>query len=247
MTPQEIHKARQFVFQRMVAEFLGTFAIVFFGCGSIMLSGTLRDPGVLVNIVFGLIVAVMINTLGHISGAHFNPAVSFALFCKKRLELSLMVVYWLAQFIGSIVASWTLLQILMSLNPLPRDSMNKIPPFGVEAFQKTATGGMLPFGAIALVEAVLTFFLMLVIASASKDNRFPRGMAGWTIGGFVALSGMFAGPLTGNSLNPARSLGPAIFAGEKAMSLLPAYFIGPMIGAVIAIFVYDSIAKPESD
>jgi MIP family channel proteins len=223
-----------------LAEFLGTFAIVFFGCGAIIISGWGDTGPLLVSLAFGLIVAVMINALGHISGAHFNPAVTLAMLAKDRIDFQLASVYWVAQFLGSICAS-AILFLVSRVVP------GSNPNTATEYLTYASTRGWLKGWPAAVLEAILTFFLMLVISSASRDRRFPRHMEGWTIGAFVGLSSMFAGSVTGNSLNPARSLGPALFGTGEVKNVLWIYFVGPMIGAVAAIFVYDWIAKPESD
>lgn len=206
------------------AEFIGTFAIVFLGCGAIATIPESGSKSIAVNIVFGLVVATMICALGHVSKAHFNPAVTLGFVVSKRFPLRCAVGYWLAQFAGGILAALAVWQIAGG------DIGATVP-------------SVLPLAAIGL-EAVLTFFLMLVICGVATDRRAPALLAGPAIGGVVLMNGLFAGSLTGNSLNPARSLGPALFTPE-ALPHLWIYFVGPCLGAVGAAVLYGWMAKGE--
>lgn len=209
--------------KKLIAEFVGTFALVFAGCGAIMVSE--RFPGSVplgsVPLVFGLTVAAMIYSVGHISGAHFNPAVSLAFAVGRHFPRRELFGYWVAQFLGAMVAS----SLLWATLP-----------------QGTGYGATLPqVAAIPAIawETVLSFFLMFVIISVATDTRAVGTMAGAAIGATVALAAIVGGPVTGASLNPARSLAPALFAGT--FDSLWIYLLGPCIGAVLAVGTYNYI------
>lgn len=217
---------------KALAEFIGTFAIVFFGCGAVMI--TERFPGSIsasvIPVVFGLVVAVMIYATGHISGAHFNPAVSLAFAVARHFPRRSLLTYWLAQFLGALAAMQTLCMIL------PAGSH-----FG-------ATLPSVPLYSALFWEIILTFFLMLVIVAVATDTRAEGTMAGAAIGGTVMLAAFVGGPITGASMNPARSLAPAI--AEGSFSFLWIYFVGPCIGAVLAGITYQGMrreAEKKSD
>lgn len=208
---------------KSVAEFIGTFALVFAGCGVVMVSE--RMPGSIapaaVPMVFGLVVTVMIYAVGHVSGAHFNPAVSLAFAVARHFPRRQLVAYWIAQFLGALAAIGLLVLTLPSGQT-----------FG-------ATVPSVPVVSALVWEVVLTFFLMLVIVSVATDHRAVGVMAGAAIGGAVALAAFVGGPVTGASMNPARSLAPAIAEGR--LGDLWIYFVGPAIGAVAAAFLYNAI------
>ncbi len=205
-----------------VAEFIGTFFLVFFGCGAVALSET-GVPGVapFIPIVFGSAVAVMIYAVGHISGAHFNPAVTAAFFAMGRFPAARLPGYICAQILGALLAS-SMHAILWGMHH----------SFGVTA---PATGLV----ASALMEFILSFALMFVIASVATDSRAVGELAGIAIGATVALCAFVGGPLTGASMNPARSLGPALIAGEFAHLWL--YLTVPFLGTAAGAWVYDLI------
>lgn len=209
--------------QKAGAEFLGTFALVFLGCGGLMIQE--RLPGSLspaaIPAIFGLTVASLIYAVGHISGAHFNPAVTLAFSLARHFPRSQVLVYWLAQF-GAGLCALGLLHLLLP----PGTS------FG-------ATVSPLPSLSAVAIETVLSFFLMFVIMSVATDSRAEGTMAGVAIGGMVTVCAWVGGPLTGASMNPARSLAPALF--EQRGSHLWIYFVGPAAGAVLAALVYEGI------
>jgi aquaporin NIP len=215
---------------KLGAEFIGTFALVFAGCGSIMLIE--RMPGAIspaaIPAVFGLIIACMVYAVGHISGAHFNPAVTLAFSIARHFPVKEIPAYWLAQFAGGIAAS-CLLSVLL---PEGRSFGATIP-------------GIALISALG-VEIVLSFFLMFVIIAVATDTRAEGTMAGVAIGGIVAVAAIFGGPLTGASMNPARSLGPALF--ERHFDDLWIYFVGPFVGATLAAVSYEWIrCNPEKN
>ena len=203
--------------RKLAAEALGTFAIVFFGCGSII---TQPGQAVAINAVFGLVVAAMIYALGPISGAHFNPAVTVAFGIRREISVRAGLDYVLAQIVGAIAASAIHSVILVDA-------------------EKSSFGATIPtlgLGQAFGLETLLTFFLVTVILSVATDIRVHRAVPGLAIGMTVAMSGLFSGPLTGNSLNPARSIGPALFANGPAMQALPVYLTAPVLGAILATY-----------
>ena len=207
--------------KRAFSESLGTFAIVFFGCGSIMVVE--RFPHTLnpvaIPIVFGLIVAAMIYGLGHVSGAHFNPAVTLAFAVSRHFPFREVLIYWVAQCSGAILASLALSALL---------------PAGIGNGETTPHLPLLQtFG----WEALLTFFLMFVVMGVATDTRAVGTMAGVAIGAVIILEAYVAGPLTGASMNPARSLGPAIISGN--LGLLWLYISSQFLGATVGSLCYQ--------
>jgi aquaporin NIP len=206
-----------------LAEAIGTFALVFAGCGAIMVSE--RFPGAIapgsIPVVFGLVIAAMIYAVGHISGAHFNPAVTLGFAVAGRFPKRNVPVYWAAQFAGAAVA----IAVLDLLLPAGQG-------FG-------ATVPAVPALAAFSWEAILTFFLMFVIIAVATDTRAHGPVAGIAIGATVCLDAFFGGPVTGASMNPARSLAPALFQGT--FSTLWIYFAGPGIGAITAALTYEGL------
>ena len=206
---------------------MGTFALVFAGCGAIMVdsdTGALGHVGVAIS--FGLVIMVMIYAVGHISGAHFNPAVTLGFALTRHFPLPRVGLYWAAQMAGALVAALLL-----------RASLGNVAGVGV-----TLPSGS--DGQAFLWEAVLSFFLMFVIMAVATDTRAVGEAAAIAIGGTVGLDAMFGGPVTGASMNPARSLGPAIASGE--LSSIWVYLAAPLLGAAAAAFVYQFLRTGES-
>lgn len=215
--------------RKMVAEGIGTFALVFAGCGAIMvdasMGGSLGHVGV--SLTFGLVVMVMIYATGHISGAHFNPAVTIAFASTGRFPWSQVPAYVASQLVAATLASCLLYWIL---GP-------------VAGMGGTSTS--LGMGAAVCVEVLLTFMLMFVITAVATDSRAEGAMAGLAIGGTVTLAALMGGPLTGASMNPARSLGPAIVSGST--DLLWVYLVAPIVGAVVGALVYRWTQQCEGE
>ena len=202
-----------------LAEGMGTFLLVFFGCGAICVndvSGGL--PGHLgVSLVFGLTVAAMILLLGDISGAHINPAVTVGFFIIGRVRAGRALLYILSQTAGALGGA-------LVLRPL----FPGHPTLGI-----TGPGGRTGTAEIFYCEAIMTFVLMAVVLMVSSGKRPPvKFAAALTVGGVIALAAFFVGPLTGASLNPARSIGPALVSGR--VEELPVYSIAPLAGAALA-------------
>jgi aquaporin Z len=203
--------------RRSVSEILGTFALVFCGTGAIVIDkvtgGAVSHVGVA--ITFGLIVMAMIYGLGEISGAHLNPAVSIGFALAGRLPVKALGVYIVSQLIGAFLASLTL-RFLFPANDL--------------------LGATLPAGSAwqsFILELILTFILMLVIVNVSTGPKEQGLFAGIAVGSVILLEAMFAGPICGASMNPARSLAPAIVSGHT--EALWVYLIAPVAGAALAI------------
>lgn len=213
--------------QRYLAEFIGCFILVFAGCGAVITDrisgGEITHLGV--SLVFGAVVAVMIYALGPISAAHFNPAVTLAFAVAGRFPWRHVPAYMAAQASAALLASG--LHHLL-YGPDAAASAG----YGATRFATTPMAG---FG----FELVLTFILMLVITAVATDARVPGAVPGLAIGLTVALCAAFGGPLTGASMNPARSLGPALFAGGGALAQLPLYLIAPPLGAIAGALCYE--------
>jgi MIP family channel proteins len=187
-------------------------------------TGALGHVGVAIS--FGLVIMVMIYAVGHISGAHFNPAVTLGFALTRHFPLPRVGLYWAAQMAGALVAALLL-----------RASLGNVAGVGV-----TLPSGS--DGQAFLWEAVLSFFLMFVIMAVATDTRAVGEAAAIAIGGTVGLDAMFGGPVTGASMNPARSLGPAIASGE--LSSIWVYLAAPLLGAAAAAFVYQFLRTGES-
>ena len=213
------------VLQKVGAEMVGTFALVFAGCGAIMVNqisgGAVTHVGV--GITFGLVVMVMIYATGHISGAHFNPAVTVAFAAIGRFPWRHVPVYVIGQVVAAVLAAAALSLILDPASGAPAAALGATMPAG-SAIQSMA------------LELILTFFLMFVITAVATDARAVGSMAGLAIGGTVGLEAIFAGPISGASMNPARSLGPALMSGQFAALWL--YILAPTAGAVAGALVY---------
>ena len=204
----------------LLAEVIGTFALVFAGCGAIMVDAKTHALGhVGVAITFGLVIMIMIYAVGHISGAHFNPSVTFAFATSRHFPWRLVPQYWAAQLIGATLAAVVL-----------RGSLGNI----------AHVGATLPSGTDAqafLWEGVMTFFLMFVIMAVATDARAVGEAAAIAIGATVGMDAMFGGPITGASMNPARSLGPAIAAAD--FTSIWVYLTAPVVGAALAAVIYQ--------
>src|SRR5579859_870558 len=214
--------------QRCVAELIGAFALVFIGCTTrAMVGDTTNFAGILVvHLSFALTVAAMIYTLSHISAAVFNPALTLGFAISGRFPWRYVLPYWLAQFVGAVIA------VALDLLILPQ----KAPAVHFGATQPKA--GILP---ALIIEVILTFLLMLVNMAAATDKRFKRSDSGLTVGFVILVSGLMGNSLSGASMNPARSLAPALFAGGSPLASVWMYFVGPFIGALLAVGIYQAI------
>jgi aquaporin NIP len=213
----------------LVAEAIGTFALVFAGCGAIMVDQKTHELGHIgVAISFGLVIMFGIYAVGHISGAHFNPSVTFAFALTRHFPWSRAVAYWAAQLVGAFAAA-----------ALLRASLGN----------RADVGATLPSGSQGqafLWEAVLTFFLLFVILAVATDTRAVGEAAAIAIGGTIGLDAMFGGPITGASMNPARSAAPAFVSGN--LHALWLYIAAPLVGASLGALAYQFVRdEPRRD
>ena len=225
------------VLQKLAAEFLGTFALVFFGEGAICADQSLHGAGSLglwgIAAAHGLAIAVMVCAFGHISGGHFNPAVTIGFWVTKRVTTLDVVLFWIAQLAGAIAAAFLLRAVI------PEDTWRTVALGTPELIRDLSR-----LSAMAL-EALGTFFLVLVIFATSVDDRgVSHSIAGFAIGLTFALGIMVAGPFTGGALNPARAFGPALAASHWASQGV--FWVGPLGGGFLAGLFYDSfyLKKP---
>jgi MIP family channel proteins len=209
-----------------LAEMVGAFALVFAGCGAIVIDvtshGQITHVGIAVS--FGLVIGVMVYATGHISGAHLNPAVTLAFALTRHFPIARVPLYWVSQLLGAFVAALVLRWLFGDVAHL---------------------GATLPAGSDAQsfgLEIVLTFFLMFVIMAVATDDRAVGEAAALAIGGTVLLDAMVGGPISGASMNPARSFGPALAAWTWPHLWI--YIVGPAIGAVAGAFTYE-LARGE--
>jgi aquaporin NIP len=211
----------------LVAEAIGTFALVFAGCGAIMVDAKTHQLGhVGVAITFGLVIMFGIYAVGHISGAHFNAAVTFAFALTRHFPWTRAFAYWGAQFAGALTAA-----------ALLRASLGNI----------AHVGATLPSGSQGqsfLWELVMTFFLMFVILAVATDTRAVGEAAAIAIGGTIGLDAMFGGPISGASMNPMRSLGPALVSGE--LHALWLYIVAPVAGASVGGLAYQFVRGEQT-
>ena len=211
----------------LVAEALGTFALVFAGAGAVMVDAKTHALGhVGVALTFGLVIMAMIYAVGHISGAHFNAAVTFAFALSRHFPWPRALGYWLAQFIGAVTAA-----------ALLRASLGNV----------AHVGATLPAGSQSqsfLWELVLSFFLMFVIMAVATDTQAVGEAAAIAIGGTIGLDAMFGGPVSGASMNPMRSLGPALVAGN--LHSLWLYIAAPLIGTSLGALAYQFVRAEAS-
>jgi MIP family channel proteins len=226
--------------QKLVAEFVGTFALVFFGVGAICADQFLRAStngqsgfGLLgVALAQGLAIGIMVTALGHISGGHFNPAVTVAFWVTRKFSTFDTLAYWFAQVAGAVAAAYL-------LRTLPFDAWSSV-QLGTPnlAGGITRTSGM-------TIEAVMTFFLVFVVFATAVDERGAfNKIAGFAIGLTVTLGVLLGGPFTGAALNPARALGSALASNHWANHAV--YWIGPLAGGVAAGWLYDTIFLQKS-
>jgi aquaporin NIP len=206
----------------LVAELIGAFALVFAGCGAVMVDAKTHQLGhVGVAITFGLVIMFGIYAVGHISGAHFNPAVTFAFALTRHFPWPRAVAYWSAQVMGALVAALLL-----------RASLGNV----------AHVGATLPAGSQGqsfLWELVMSGFLMFIILAVATDTRAVGEAAAIAIGGTIGLDAMFGGPISGASMNPARSFGPAIVSGD--LHALWLYILAPVVGTSVGGLAYQFV------
>ena len=226
--------------KKLGAEFLGTFWLVLGGCGSAVLAAAFPDVGiglVGVSMAFGLTVLTMAFAIGHISGCHLNPAVSFGLWAGGRFDTKELLPYIVAQVIGATAAAGVL-YFIASGQPgytggLASNGFGEASPHGYSMI------------AGLVCEVVMTFMFLIIILGAT-DKRAPAGFAPIAIGLGLTLIHLISIPVTNTSVNPARSTGPAVFVGDWALSQLWLFWVAPIAGAIVAGLVYRLLGREES-
>ncbi len=220
--------------QKFFAEFVGTFALIFFGAGSICADQLLKSTnqgslGLLgIAVAHGLAIGIMVSAIGHISGGHLNPAVTIGFWVTRRISTFGALLYWVSQLAGAIAAAYLLRAVI------PDDTWRAVAlgtPDLARDFSRTA--GM-------VVEGVMTFFLVFVVFATAADERGAFGkIAGFAIGLTVTMDILMGGPLTGAAMNPARAFGPALAAQHWVNHGV--YWVGPLLGGVVAGWLYDTL------
>lgn len=219
--------------RRAVAEVYGTFALIFFGCGAVVMESfpTARYGLIGIALVHAIVLSVAISATMAISGGHLNPAVSIGLWATGRLKAQDTFVYVLAQLAGALLGALTLKLVV---------------PGGVAKFVLYGTPTIysgLSFTTAIVIEAILTFFLMSAVMGTAVSTAAPK-IGGFGIGLTLFFAIMVGGPFTGAALNPARAFGPAVISGN--LDSLGAYFIGPIVGALLAAFLWDRVLLREA-
>jgi aquaporin-4 len=228
-----------------LAEAIGTYCLVFFGPLAIALAvghfskGSVFDIQdlIMISLAHGGAIGLMVYAFGHVSGAHFNPAVTISMLVTKRISIKEAIPYIISQIIGAIVAAASLKAIIPEIGGAVNFGTQPGPS---DLIQNSVASGI-------AVEAILTFFLVTVIFMTAVHKKAPAGMYGLAIGGMIFLIHLVGVPLTGASVNPARTLGPAIISGYWTNHLM--YWVGPIVGAVIAglIMNYIFVKKTENE
>jgi aquaporin Z len=224
--------------RRLAAELLGTFWLVFGGCGSAVLAATFPNVGIGllgVSLAFGLTVLTMAYAIGHVSGCHLNPAVSFGLWAGRRFPARDLVPYAVAQVIGAIIGAGVLYLIASG-----RAGFDLAGGFASNGYGEHSPGGYSLLAAL-LAEVVLTFMFLIIILGAT-DGRAPHGFAPLAIGLGLTLIHLIGIPVTNLSVNPARSTGPALFVGGWALAQLWLFWVAPLLGAGLAGLAYSWLA-----
>jgi MIP family channel proteins len=226
--------------QKLTAEFIGTFALVFFGEGAVCVDMQLRGNatggiGLLtVALAHGLAIAVMVSALGHVSGGHFNPAITIGFWVTKRLSTPDTLFYWIAQVAGATAAAFLLRVVI------PEETWRSVALGAPELLRD------FPSWAGLALEATTTFFLVFVVFATAVDERSSfRSIAGFAIGLTIVLGIIVAGPYTGGALNPARAFGPALASHHWLNQLI--YWVGPLGGGFLAGLLYDSVFLKPSE
>lgn len=223
--------------KKFAAEFIGTFWLVLGGCGSAVLAAAFPGVGiglVGVSLAFGLTVLTIAYSLGHISGAHLNPAVSVGLWIGGRFNAKELLPYIISQILGGIAAAGVLYIIATG-------NGSDIGGFAANGYAEHSPGNY-SLGAALVTEIVMTFIFLIVILGAT-DERAPKGFAGIAIGLALTLIHLISIPVTNTSVNPARSISQALFVGGWAVEQLWLFILAPVVGAILAGVVYKSVFK----
>ena len=212
--------------KKFLAELIGTFTLIFFGAGAVLAQNATQTVGLTgIAVAHGLAILIMIYAFGHISGGHFNPAVTFGALVIRRIGFMSAVVYWVAQLLGAALAAYVLLRAWHG-------------PTEAHLGTPTVAAGVSPLMAMAL-EGLMAFLLAIVIMGSAIDPRASKGFAGLAVGLTLVGNIIAGGALTGASFNPARAFGPALVSGYWQDQWL--YWVGPMVGAALAALLYDRL------
>lgn len=220
--------------QKFFAEFVGTFALIFFGAGSICADQLLKSTnqgslGLLgIAVAHGLAIGILVSAVGHISGGHLNPAVTIGFWVTRRISTFGALLYWVSQLAGAVAAAYLLRAVI------PEDTWRAV-ALGTPDLAKdfSRTTGM-------IVEGIMTFFLVYVVFGTAADEQGAFGkIAGFAIGLTVTMDILMGGPLTGAAMNPARAFGPALAAQHWVNHGV--YWVGPLLGGVVAGWLYDTL------
>jgi len=239
--------------RKYAAEMLGTFVLVFIGCGSAVIAGS--KIGFLgISLAFGLTVLAMVYAIGHISGCHINPAISIAMLCAGKMKAKDTVMYIIVQCLGAVIAALVLYSIAMGLDGYALD-VNGLGQNGFGEYSPAASftnpdGSLMnPDGysmsACFICEVMMTFLFLMVIFGSTHKNAY-NGFAGLPVGLTLVMIHLVSIPVTGTSVNPARSLGPALIVGGDALNQVWLFWVAPIIGAVIAAGVWKGIFENDT-
>ena len=223
--------------KKYVCEFIGTAVLVLFGCGSAAIAGGVLGT-VGIALAFGLSVVAMSYVIGNISGCHVNPAVSLAMLINKKMDAKDFICYVIAQILGAI-AGIAILYTIMINSGLEID----VQGLGANGFDTASSVNLSMIGAI-ITEVVLTFVFIFTVLGATSDEK-KSSVTGIVIGLALALVHIVGIPLTGTSVNPARSLAPALFLGGEALEQVWVFIVAPLVGAALAAVAYKFLAKKE--
>jgi MIP family channel proteins len=226
--------------QKLFAEFIGTFALIFFGAGSICADQFLHGAGgaglLGIALAHGLAIALMVSALGSVSGGHFNPAVTIGFWVTKRFTTLETISYWVAQLAGATAGAFFLKAVV------PADTWAAVAGGTPELVRD------LPVWTGMALEAITTFFLVLVVFALAVDARSKIGsLAGFAIGLTITMGILVAGPFTGAALNPSRHFGPALAAHHWVSGRWEIYWVGPLAGGFLAGLLYDTFFLKKSD
>jgi aquaporin TIP len=213
--------------RRAAAEFVGTFALIFVGAGAILTAGAVRDPTIVgVALAHGLVIAVMASAVGHISGGHFNPAVTLGFLVTRRMQPLLAVVYWVTQFAAATAGALLLWWIFP-------DNVVDAGKLGVPILNSAISSG-----AGVVLEGILTFFLVWVVFATAADPRGAfKSIAGLAIGLTITFDILIGGPLTGAAMNPARAFGPELVHNVWSDAWI--WYVGPLVGGALGALAYE--------
>lgn len=221
--------------KKYISEFVGTFSLTFFACGVAVLIGCNTPAGIIAtSLSFGLVIVAMAYSIGNVSGCHINPAVTIAMFIDERIDKKDCIAYIISQILGALAGSLVLALCLGSFKVLGANSYGNMLP------NDTKVTILIAF----IIEVILTFFFVTVILTVTKKKEHSN-IAGIIIGLTLVLIHLLGIPFTGTSVNPARSLAPALLQGNEALNQVWVFILAPIIGGILASLFYKKILKEE--